>query len=99
MNFAPLRRSFFFELVVFAYCATIIYATLFPWVGWRMPVASPFRFLGNPWPRFWTWFDVVSNFVAYLPLGVLVALRLRTALRGILIFLAAVATAAACSAV
>ena len=97
MNLAPLRRSFFFEFVVFAYCATIIYATLFPWVGWRVPSGSPFRFLGEPWPRFWTRFDVVSNFVAYLPLGALLALRLRATLRGILIVLAAVTAAAALS--
>jgi VanZ family protein len=94
---APLRRSFFFELIVVAYCATIVYATLFPLVGWRIPAGSPLRFLSQPWPRFWTWFDVISNFFAYAPIGIFVAFRLRAATRGILILLAALAAGATLS--
>ncbi len=33
---------------------------------------SRWRFLVLPWPRWWTGFDLVSNLLGYLPLGVLV---------------------------
>jgi hypothetical protein len=34
----------------------------------------PWVFLGAPWPKYWTAFDVVTNFVGYVPLGFLLAL-------------------------
>lgn len=98
MNLSPLRRSFLFEIIVVVYCATIVYATLYPWSGWRAPLGgSPFRYLSEPWPRFWTRFDVVSNFVAYVPLGALVAIRIRSSRRGIVILLTALACGGALS--
>ncbi len=60
----------------------IVYATLHPWLGWRVPAHSIFRYLGLAWPRFWTWFDVISNLLAYIPLGILLALRFRRVWRG-----------------
>ncbi len=41
-----------------------------------------FRFLGVSWTRFWTWFDVISNLLAYVPLGILLTLRFRPVWRG-----------------
>jgi hypothetical protein len=35
---------------------------------------SPFAFLSAPWPRYWTGFDVGTNFLGYVPLGFLLAL-------------------------
>jgi len=49
----------------------IVYVSLHPWRGWQMPTVSPFAFLSEPWPRYWTWLDLLLNFVAYLPLGAL----------------------------
>jgi len=53
------------------YTALIVYASLYPFVGWRMPGVSPWAFLTLPWSRYWTGFDVVSNLLGYMPLGAL----------------------------
>lgn len=53
------------------YAALIVYASLFPFTGWRPSGHSPLAFLVQPAPRWWTGFDVVSNLVGYLPLGAL----------------------------
>jgi VanZ family protein len=58
-----------------AWAAAIVYATLYPWTGWRAPTVAPFLFLGEGWPRYWTWQDLWLNFVGYVPLGLLAALR------------------------
>ena len=54
------------------FAALIVYASLYPFTGWRMPGVSPFAFLTLPWSRWWTWFDLTSNLIGYLPLGSLV---------------------------
>jgi len=53
------------------YGALIVYASLYPFTGWRVPGAAPFDFLLLGWPRWWTSFDLVSNLFGYLPLGFL----------------------------
>jgi VanZ family protein len=52
--------------------AIIVYASLYPFSGWRVPGVSPWAFLSLPWPKYWTSFDVVANLLGYLPLGALV---------------------------
>ena len=54
------------------YAALIAYASLYPFVPWKLPGVSPFAFLTLPWPRYWTAFDLVANLFGYLPLGALV---------------------------
>lgn len=54
------------------YTALIVYASLYPFVGWHVPGVWPLAFLGLPWPRGWTWFDLVANLFGYLPLGALI---------------------------
>lgn len=54
------------------YAGLIAYASLYPFVPWRMPGVSPLGFLMLPWPRYWTAFDLVSNLIGYIPLGALV---------------------------
>jgi VanZ family protein len=39
-------------------------------------IIHPFSFLNAPWPRYWSRFDVIANFVGYAPLGFLVTLSL-----------------------
>ena len=53
------------------YAALITYASLYPFVPWRVPGVSPVAFLSLPWPRYWTWFDLASNLLGYMPLGAL----------------------------
>lgn len=67
----------------------LVLLTLRPWSGWRAPGHSLLRFLTEPWNRYWSWFDVWSNLVAYMPLGALLAIRLRRSLRGMSILLIA----------
>ena len=49
----------------------IVYASLYPFVGWRVPGVGPLDFLVLGWPRYWTSFDFVANLLGYLPLGFL----------------------------
>ncbi len=53
------------------YAALIVYASLYPFTGWRMPGFGPLDYLVLGWPRWWTSFDFVANFVGYLPFGFL----------------------------
>ncbi len=52
------------------------YASLYPFAGWRDQGIHPFYFLDAPWPRYWSRFDLVANFLGYMPLGFLVTLAL-----------------------
>ncbi len=56
------------------YGALIVYASLYPFSGWRDQGIAPWAFLASPWPKYWTAFDLVANLVGYGPLGVLLAL-------------------------
>lgn len=62
------------------YASLIVYASLYPFVGWRDQGVSPWLFLTAPWPKYWTAFDVVSNVLGYMPLTFFMTLgALRTA--------------------
>lgn len=54
------------------YAAVIVYASLYPFEGWRIQGIAPWSFLTAPLPLYWTGFDVVSNVLGYAPLGFLV---------------------------
>jgi VanZ family protein len=62
-----------------AWAAVIVYASLFPFDGWRWPPGVPaWQLLRLPWPRYFIPFDITSNLLGYAPLGFLLALaRLR----------------------
>jgi len=47
----------------------VLYASLYPFRGWRLPGVEPWAFLWGPWPRHWSRFDVISNAVGYAVLG------------------------------
>jgi VanZ family protein len=57
-----------------AYVALVIYASLYPFSGWRDQGIAPWAFLWSPWPKYWTFFDIATNVVGYMPLGFLLAL-------------------------
>src|SRR6218665_2363140 len=60
-----------------SYAALIVFASLFPFEGWRAQGIDPLVFLlGALPPPYWTWFDVLTNAAGYAPLGFLLALGL-----------------------
>jgi VanZ family protein len=70
----PHRSSATLLALIFA--LLIVYASLYPFDGWRDQGINPFYFLNAPWPRYWSLFDIVANFVGYMPLGFLATLAL-----------------------
>lgn len=68
--------------LLWLYAGLIVYASLYPFEGWRVQGLAPWAFLWAPWPRYWTGFDVISNLLGYAPFGFLLALALqRSAVR------------------
>jgi VanZ family protein len=57
-----------------AYAALIVYASLYPFTGWRDQGIAPWEFLWSPLPKYWTGFDVAANAGGYVSLGFLLAL-------------------------
>lgn len=57
-----------------AYVALVVYASLYPFAGWRDQGLGFWAWLWSPWPKYWTWFDIWSNVAGYVPLGFLLAL-------------------------
>jgi len=79
------------------YLALLVYGSLSPWTGWRALGVNPFAFLGAPWPAYVTGFDLALNVLAYVPLGLLLALALHPRPRGLAVVLVAAAVAACIS--
>jgi VanZ family protein len=72
---APAHKTVALPLV-FAYAALIVYASLYPFTGWRDQGIAPWAYVVAPWPKYWTAFDIWVNVVGYMPFGFLVALAL-----------------------
>lgn len=54
------------------YAALVLYASLYPFVGWRWPPGPTLgALLALPWPPWRDPFDVWSNVLGYMPLGAL----------------------------
>ena len=64
------------------YGALIVYASLFPFTGWRDQGIAPWAYLDAPWPQYWTRFDLISNLAGYMPLGFLLTLSMLQPVRG-----------------
>lgn len=65
------------------YTALIVYASWYPFSGWRSLGLGPFDYLGDPLPHYWTVFDVVTNVLGYMPFGALVVLAVWPRWRGV----------------
>lgn len=66
------------------YAALILHLSLFPYEGWRSIGIGPFEYLSGPWvPIHQTllWTDILSNVLAYIPLGLMLVLGLNRPLR------------------
>lgn len=84
-------------ILALAYLLVVVYASVQPFQGWRLPPPDVAGFLTAPWPRFITSEDIAVNVAAYVPLGFLLSIGWGTRLgagRGVL---AATACAAALS--
>ena len=75
---SPVARA-----ALLAYLLLIVYASWFPFSGWRSSGLSPFAFLVLQMPRWWTGFDVMVNIVGYMPFGTLIVLALHPRVRGL----------------
>jgi VanZ family protein len=74
---SPQRRSSAFARVsLLIYLLLIVYASWYPFSGWRDIGLAPWAFLSAPLPHYWTVFDVWTNVAGYLPLGLLTVLVL-----------------------
>lgn len=61
-------------LLLVAYVALLLYASMYPFMDWRDKGLMPWAFVALPAPRFvWSSFDNVSNVLGYVPLGFLAA--------------------------
>ncbi len=83
--------------VALAYTLVIVYASLQPFIGWRMPPAEVLRFLTAPWPRYMTASDIALNVIAYLPLGAMLFRALRPPLAAAVAVISATVLAAGIS--
>lgn len=59
----------------------VVYASLYPFSGWREHGLSPFDYLWAPAPRYVTDFDLAANVLGYVPYGFLGMAALQPALR------------------
>jgi VanZ family protein len=67
-------RLFLPRYVLIAYLVLVVYASLYPFAGWRDQGVAPDAFLFAPMPRYFTVFDVIVNLIGYFPLGFLLVL-------------------------
>jgi VanZ family protein len=59
--------------LAWAMAALIVYASLYPFAGWRWPVGmDAAALLRLPWPPWLDRFDAISNVLGYVPLGALI---------------------------
>jgi VanZ family protein len=68
------RHSRLVSYLAVGYTVLVCYASLYPFRTWRGPTEGAFTFLFAPWPRYYTFFDLLVNVLAYVPLGFLYAL-------------------------
>ena len=67
----PAGASALVRILFAVYALLTIYASLHPLEGWRDVVVSPFAYLGAPWPRPISGFDIAVNVLGYMPYGFL----------------------------
>ncbi|RXZ37023.1 hypothetical protein D9O50_08240 [Oxalobacteraceae bacterium CAVE-383] len=89
----------FSRAALLAYACLIVYASWYPFSGWRDLGIHPLAYLDAPFPYYWTLFDVATNVVGYAPFGLLLVLAMHPRIKGLAAVLAATLTAALVSGV
>ena len=56
-------------LIATGYGLALVSLSLFPFIGWQNNPDPPWTFLFEGFPRYRTQFDIWSNFLAYIPMG------------------------------
>ncbi|TNC98899.1 MAG: VanZ family protein [Gallionellaceae bacterium] len=79
---ATIRRSLLRRYLLVGYVLMIVYASLSPFSGWQEQGLDFLEVLSSPIGQTYTAFDAITNCLAYLPLGMLLALTLRTYVAG-----------------
>lgn len=87
---SPLARFLFL-----AYMLLIVYATLYPFSGWRDAGIAAFEYLTAAKPPYITGFDLAVNVLGYMPYGWLAVLAMYPWVRGPKVFVASLASGAA----
>lgn len=80
---AALQASAFSRGALLAYLLLIIYASLYPFTGWQSMGVPLQTYLFAGMPRYWTGFDVATNILGYIPLGILTVFALHPKIRRI----------------
>lgn len=64
------------------YLVLVVYASCYPFSGWRDNGLLPWSYLSETMPHYWTAFDLVVNVIGYVPLGLLAVLAMYPQRRG-----------------
>lgn len=78
-----LQASAFSRGALLAYLLLIVYASLYPFSGWQNMGLPLQTYLFAGMPRYWTGFDVATNILGYIPLGILTVFSLYPKIRRI----------------
>jgi len=68
------RRSLLRRYLLACYGLMIVYASLSPFAGWQVPADTFWQVMKSPLVQAYTSFDALTNWLAYLPLGMLLEL-------------------------
>lgn len=79
--------SYFARVSALIFTLLIIYASLYPFTGWRDMGVHPFSYLTDKLPYYRTYFDIWTNIVGYMPLGMLMIFALYPNLKSYKAFL------------
>jgi VanZ family protein len=90
--------SSFARVGLLVYALLIVYASLYPFSGWHNLGIPALAYLKAPLPYYRTIFDVMTNVIAYIPLGILLVFSLYPRLRRVWAVLIAIASGALLSA-
>jgi VanZ family protein len=78
----PASASAFARAGLLAYALLIVYASWYPFSGWRDIGVSPLDYLRAPLPHYWTVFDLAINVCGYVPFGLLLVCSFYPRIRG-----------------
>jgi VanZ family protein len=73
--------SVFARAGLLAYVFLIVYASLYPFSGWQNMGVPLQAYLFAGMPRYWTGFDLATNVLGYIPLGMLAVFALYPSIR------------------